>query len=101
MVVNISAFALLLEWYPPNTPNGIITTYKIYLTYDNQSRETIMVNGTVNSYVLESLSPHQLVYVVMSASTAAGKGPSSVQHYGRTSQAGKCYRYSNLSRYKL
>ena len=88
-VVNTSAFALLVEWHPPNTPNGIITMYNIYLTYDNRSREIITVNGTESSYVLEGLSPHQLVYVTMSASTAAGEGPTSVQLHGRTSQAGK------------
>ena len=89
-MVNMSAFALLVEWYPPNTPNGIITMYTLYFTYENQSREIIAVNGTVNSYVLEGLSPHQLVCVSISSSTAAGQGPNSVQLYSRTSQTGKC-----------
>ena len=89
-MVNMSAFTLLVKWYPPNTPNGIITMYTLYFTYENRSREIIAVNGTVNSYILEGLSPHQLVYVSISSSTAAGQGPNSVQLYSRTSQTGKC-----------
>ena len=87
-VVNISAFALLIEWSPPLTPNGIITLYNIYVTYDNHSKDNVTVNSSENSYLLDGLSPHQLVYVSMSASTIAGEGPLSVTVHNRTSQTG-------------
>ena len=87
-MVNISDFALLIEWSPPLTPNGIITLYNIYATYDNHSEDNFTVNCSENSYVLDGLSPHQLVYVSMSASTIAGEGPLSETVHNRTSQTG-------------
>jgi len=87
-VVNISAFALLIEWSPPQTPNGIITLYTIYVTYDNHSEYNLTVSSSESGYVLDGLSPHQLVYVSMSASTVAGEGPLSVTVHTRTSQSG-------------
>ena len=88
-LVNVSASALLLEWSSPNTPNGIITVYNIYVTYDNGSIENMTVDGSENSYLIGGLSPHQLVYVSISASTIAGEGPSTSRLEQRTGQASK------------
>ena len=86
-LVNVSAFALLLEWSSPDTPNGVITVYNIYVTYDNGSMENMTVDGSENSYLIGGLSPHQLVYVNISASTIAGEGPSSSTVEQKTGQA--------------
>ena len=88
-LVNVSAFALLLEWSSPDTPNGIITVYNIYVTYDNGLVENMTADGSENSYLIGGLSPHQLVYVSISASTIAGEGPSSSGLEQRTGQASK------------
>ena len=88
-LVNVSAFALLLEWSSPDTPNGIITVYNIYVTYDNGSMENMSVDGSENSYLIGDLSPHQLVYVSISASTIAGEGRSTSRLEQRTGQASK------------
>lgn len=87
-VTNISESALLIKWNPPLVPNGVIIEYNIYITYDNGSTDAINVNGSHKEYVLDNLSPHQMVYVNMSASTIAGEGPLSGTVYNRTSQAG-------------
>ena len=88
-LVNVSASALRLGWSSPDTPNGIITVYNIYVTYDNGSIENMTVNGSENSYLIGGLSPHQLVYVSISASTIAGEGPSTSRLEQRTGQASK------------
>ena len=87
-LVNVSAFALLLEWSSPDTPNGVITVYNIYITYDNGSLENMTLDGSEKSYLIGGLSPHQLVYVNISASTIAGEGPS-FRLNQRTDQASK------------
>ena len=87
-LVNVSAFDLLLEWSSPDTPNGVITVYNIYVTYDNGSMENMTVDESENSYLIGGLSPHQLVYVSISASTIAGEGPS-FRLKQRTGQASK------------
>ena len=96
-LVNVSAFALLLEWSSPDTPNGVITVYNIYVTYDNGSTENITVDGSENRYIISGLSPHQLVYVSISASTIAGEGPS-FRLNQRTGQASKTLMKLYLSK---
>ena len=88
IVAGINASALQINWKPPLVPNGIIISYTIYVRYDNGSRDEIYVNGSSRMYVLDNLSPHQLVHVQMSASTIAGEGSTSAEAHNRTSQAG-------------
>jgi len=66
--------------------------YTIYATYDNGSQTTLSVNSSIESYLLDGLSPHQIVYVALSASTVAGEGPQSEEMAYRTSEAGKMFR---------
>ena len=89
LLVNVSSSTLLLEWSSPDTPNGIITLYNIYVTYDNGSTRKTTVDGSETSYLIGGLSPYQLVYVSISASTIVGAGPSSAKLQQRTNQAGK------------
>ena len=96
-----SAFALYIEWAPPPTPNGIITRYSIYATYDNGSAAILSVNSSINSYSLNALFPDQTVYISLSASTVAGEGPLSDQMAYRTSEAGKMQRMGMHNSYLI
>jgi hypothetical protein len=86
-VNNHSAYAVIIEWEPPLTPNGIITLYTIYADYNNGTSQEIDVKSTERSYKLNGLSPHQLISINISASTVIGEGPLSSTISERTSQA--------------
>ena len=87
-VTNTSAHSLFVEWDPPNTPNGIVVNYTIYLDYNNGTTDVMITDFNTTEYLLEGLSPHQLVGVEITASTSAGEGPSSPIQEIRTHQAG-------------
>ena len=88
-MTNVSSHALLIEWSPPSVPNGIITAYTIYIDYNNGTSEVERATaGSAASYLLEGLSPFQLVGVQMRASTSVGEGPRSNTTDGRTNPAG-------------
>ena len=89
LVTNVSSHALLIKWSPPSVPNGIITAYTIYIDYNNGTSEDERATaGSAASYLLEGLSPFQLVGVQMRASTSVGEGPRSNTTDGRTNPAG-------------
>ena len=88
-MTNTSAYSLFIEWEPPNTPNGIIVNYTIYLDYNNGTTDIRITDSNTNEYLLEGLSPHQLVGVEMTANTSIGEGPTSAIQEIRTHQAGK------------
>ena len=88
-MTNVSSHALLLTWSPPSVPNGIITAYTVYIDYNNGTSEAERVTaGSVSSYLLEGLSPFQLVGVQMAANTSVGEGPRSNTTDGRTNPTG-------------
>lgn len=87
-VNNHSIYSVLIEWQSPTIPNGIITLYTIYADYNNGSNGTFMTNSTERSFILDGLSPYQLIGVSMSASTKIGEGPVSTTIYEHTSQSG-------------
>jgi len=88
-VNNISSQALLVEWSPPDVPNGVITAYTIYINYNNgTSEDERVMDGSTLNYILDNLSPHQLVSVEMTANTSVGEGPRSTTENGRTDPAG-------------
>ena len=69
-MANFSSHALLVEWSPPGLPNGVVTAYAIYINYNNGTSEVEReMDPSVASYLLEKLSPFQLVGVQMTAST--------------------------------
>ena len=88
-MTNTSAYSLFIEWEPPNTPNGIIVNYTIYLDYNNGTTDIRITDSNTTEYLLEGLSPHQLVGVEMTANTSIGEGPRSAIQEIRTHQAGK------------
>ena len=89
IVANFSSHALLVEWSPPGLPNGVVTAYTIYINYNNGTSEVEReMDPSVASYLLEKLSPFQLVGVQMTANTSVGEGPMSNITDGRTNPTG-------------
>ena len=81
--------SLLIEWKPPNTPNGIITHYTLYINYTNDSQiATTLIDGQFNIYLLEGLIPYQLVGISLSATTAGGEGPQFDYFFNKTEDSG-------------
>ena len=88
-MANFSSHALLIEWSPPSVPNGIVTAYTIYIDYNNGTSEVEReMDPSTASYLLEGLSPFQLVGVQVTANTSVGEGPRSNIIDGRTNPAG-------------
>ena len=95
-VTNTSAYSLFIEWDSPNTPNGIIVNYTIYLDYNNGTTDVRITDFNTTVYLLEGLSPHQLVGVEITANTSIGEGPNSLIQEIRTHQAGTIVSISVL-----
>jgi len=54
-VTNTSAYSLFIEWDSPNTPNGIIVNYTIYLDYNNGTTDVRITDFNTTVYLLEGL----------------------------------------------
>ena len=87
-VENASSYSVLVEWLPPEVPNGIITHYFIYINYNNGTYHKRQVGAEYSLYLLEELRPYQMVGIRVSASTIAEEGPLSVEMSTRTNEAG-------------
>ena len=90
-LTNISSYAVLIEWSPPNIPNGVITAYTIYIDYNNDILEPeriVVMNGSTSHFILKDLLPFQLVTVEMTANTSVGEGPKSGPIQVRTNPTG-------------
>ena len=84
---SISSKTIVVRWKPPLIPNGVLTGYRVYVTYHNGSERDIRDVSTQNtSYYVQNLSPHQLITIAMSARTQIGEGPLSPQVSVRTSE---------------
>ena len=89
-----SASSVLVTWTPPSTPNGIITSYTIYVNHTDGSPVEIMPSGSsMTSYTVTNLQPYQLIIVQISASTLAGEGPKSEPASGRSTEEGNNILY--------
>ena len=91
VLTNISSYAVLIEWSPPNIPNGVITAYTIYIDYNNDMLEAgriAVTNSSTSHFTLEDLLPFQLVTVEMTANTSVGEGPKSGPIEVRTNPTG-------------
>ena len=91
-----SSAALLIEWGPPTTPNGIITAYSIYIDYLNGTDEKRLLKPNSLTYSLQQLAPSQLVGVSMSASTSVGEGPVSHTVTGKTLLGGNMFTLQSM-----
>ena len=58
------------------TPNGMITSYTLYINYTDGNNSIVSVDGDVTRYLLTGFFPDQLMVVELSASTIGGEGPS-------------------------
>ena len=93
LTVTNSTQAVMIQWSPPNDPNGIVTGYTIYINFDSDTSETeriLVTDGSTSRYTLENLLAFQLVSVQMTANTSAGEGPRSGSVQVRTNPTGKC-----------
>lgn len=80
--------SVVVTWAPPLTPNGVITSYTIYINYTDGS-PVEAVRSESSTYTVTNLQPHQLIFVKISASTSAGEGPKSEPASGRSTEEGK------------
>lgn len=83
----VNSTAIEVEWSPPETPNGIIIYYTIYINAIPTLNISAMVGN--QSAVMEGLSPYQQVNVSISASNSAGEGPVSSQETVTTLETGE------------
>jgi hypothetical protein len=88
VIDNDATDSLTFTWDPPVRPNGVITAYTFYVTYDNGSSVVIVDHEATGVFLLDGLYPYQLVTVEVSANTTAGEGPKSAVDEIRTAQAG-------------
>ncbi|XP_059792566.1 phosphatidylinositol phosphatase PTPRQ isoform X1 [Balaenoptera ricei] len=70
---NISAGEIELSFLPPNSPNGIIQKYTIYLKKSNGSEERI-INTTSLTQNIKGLKKYTQYIIEVSASTLKGEG---------------------------
>ena len=88
-LVGVDSTSLLAGWQLPTTPNGIVTHYTLYINYTNGSKIFIkVVESQFSLYLIEGLSPYQLVGVSISATTMGGEGPLSSTVYNTTHETG-------------
>ena len=81
--------SVLVRWIAPSTPNGVITSYTLYINFTDGS--PIAVRQTASSavnYTVTGLQPYQEVSVQVSASTSSGEGPLSETLSGRATELG-------------
>ena len=80
---------MFVSWIAPSIPNGILTSYNLYINYsDGSPIARIQSNSDAVNYTVTGLQPYQLVSVMISASTAAGEGPVSDIAAGRATELG-------------
>ncbi|KAJ8776540.1 hypothetical protein J1605_015435 [Eschrichtius robustus] len=70
---NISSGEIELSFLPPNSPNGIIQKYTIYLKKSNGSEERI-INATSLTQNIKGLKKYTQYIIEVSASTLKGEG---------------------------
>ena len=64
---------MILQWIPPETPNGVITHYSIQLDGTSISN----LSSSVLLYTIEGLSPDTVYVLQLRAYTGARAGPPS------------------------
>lgn len=85
----LSSSTILISWGPPQTPNGLISLYFLHIDYNNGSSEAVLtVAGSEEEWIVERLSPFQVVSVRMSAATEAGEGPLGDYVHAQTDEDG-------------
>ena len=89
LVTGRTPSSVLITWIEPLMPNGVITSYNVYVNYSDGSPVAVLqASATLTNYTLTNLQPYQLVSVQVSASTTAGEGPRSEPVMGRSLEEG-------------
>lgn len=99
-VTGSSPSSVLIYWIPPSSPNGLITSYNLYINYTDGSPIAVRQSTTTN-YTVSGLQPYQLVSVRVSASTSTGEGPMSLEVSGRTTELGTFSIFYKAAFYKV
>ena len=74
---NLSSTSIEVEWSPPDTPQGIITSYSVtyYITSDGEgSSEPVMTDGNTINQSIQGLMKFTEYSVYVEASTSVGVG---------------------------
>lgn len=56
IVSPVSSNELEIEWHEPASPNGVITLYRIFLRYPNDSSENLVNDTSEGDYIVSGLS---------------------------------------------
>ena len=73
MIVNVTDTTVTLSWISPETPNGIITSYRVqYKRSDRSSYTSIDTNTTDLTYTVTGLSTNTEYDFRVRANTVAG-----------------------------
>ena len=87
-LVTNSPYSVSIRMAPPVRPNGRITAYTFYVSFDNETSTTKVDQTGTGILIINDVYPYQLVMFRVTASTSAGEGPRSVWYEIRTQQAG-------------
>ena len=87
-IENDDPYSLTFDFAPPLVPNGVITVYTFYFTFDNGTSIIVVDRSLTGRFVLENLFPYQLVTIEVSANTSVGEGPKSTVDEIRTAETG-------------
>ena len=99
-VANKTSTTLLVIWMPPSTPNGVLTSYEVYLTgvFSVNSVNTsffrpfsVIISTPTTSLVLSDLVPYSNYTISVRAFTSAGPGEYSEVIEDRTEEDGECF----------
>ena len=84
--ITLTSFSRLLVTWTTDPPNGLISTYTIYVTRVEMGNATLTYTSTDSQFYIPSgdLDPYELVSISVSASNSAGEGGRSLPVRGRT-----------------
>jgi len=77
---------LIITLSPPATPNGEVTAYTFYITFENGT--SARISSHVRLLTLPGLLPYELIQLQVTANTSAGESPKSTLISARTKQDG-------------
>ena len=97
-----SSTAIRVTWTAAPTHNGIIVSYSVSYqavggSYEDSRTRHKQVTGSSTQTDLTGLEESVIYNITVSASTSAGKGPSSIEITVRTGEAGKTFNCDMLS----
>ncbi|XP_065907794.1 cell adhesion molecule DSCAM-like isoform X2 [Dysidea avara] len=89
-VTAVNSASVNIHWNKPSAVNGILTSYAIYYSIDNNPviMKAVPFNGReTQEYIITQLNPYQMVNVTITATNGGGTSSHSNELSGRTSEA--------------